>query len=159
MSKKDALTPASNEKEIIEKVMVDFGSNYNDEEKNILNENIHLRRTIVKNKIETDGLPTSPRDMEVIDKLLSSIDNSIQTAVSQRIASDANTNNMADLAAAIMEKVMFKRNEEVNSNNKLLELPDDIATDDVILDTELIRGKDTLDPKEFIITKDDEDEE
>ena len=118
---------------------------YTEEESALLNKTKNIRIRIVDHMVK-DGPPERVGDIRVLNEMLSSLESSTHTAVSNRLKhkDTGNTEAMLDLVAETLKQA---GNQPVNKRVSKVTIPDNI------IDVDLVPGETDINPTSLDISE------
>lgn len=120
----------------MEENTLDNNTGFTDEESRRLEETYNYRKKILEQAFSNNNVPKEPRDIEVINGVLNSIDSAIQTAAKLRDTTAKTKLKQQDIQNRELElntiaEILKNINNTANSNNtnRTLELPNNLPLD------------------------------
>lgn len=121
---------------------------YQSDELELINLSKQVRGDIVKELVK-DGVPTSSRDIRVLNEVLNSMDAQINSLAATRLKlKDVEDNTESRLVVREMLEAIRTKKENLNNNNREIYVPDSVIPTDIVTG-ELDVGKQELDISEF----------
>lgn len=121
---------------------------YQRDELELINLSKQVRGDIVKELVK-DGVPTSSRDIRVLNEVLNSMDAQINSLAATRLKlKDVEDNTESRLVVREMLEAIRTKKENLNNNNREIYVPDSVIPTDIVTG-ELDVGKQELDISEF----------
>ena len=104
-----------------------------EDENNVIFETREIRRKMISQFIEKNGIPTKTKDMRVLNEILNSLDNQVLGLVDRRLKNDENKNEK-DLTNVIRE-IFLKAEHELKhtgNSNRTIELTEEHIPTDIV---------------------------
>jgi len=104
-----------------------------EDENSVIFETREIRRKMINQYIEENGIPTKAKDMRVLNEILNSLDNQVLGLVDRRLKNDENKNEK-DLTNVIREIFLRADHElkQTSNLNKPRELEDTYIPTDIV---------------------------